>query len=266
MTNNDNWDKSKEIVIKGTENYCNTLKVEIFDDENKLIYSGSTNVNNNNYSISCIPELEASDKSRNFIARITDTCENMTEKEFTISKIDGVAPNPTSSSEIMGEWKKEKEFTFTATDRGIGNISIAFNSQEEYGITIKNEENYSRTYKFIGDVYSPIQAAVYYKDELGNTSTQIVTINKLDNTAPHITDVRIHNNILNIISNDNHPTLGQGSGVAKYKYITSSGKLNNPETNFLAVEVNANDNIIVENIAEVKYIYVLAEDSARQYK
>ncbi|MCI8291031.1 MAG: hypothetical protein HFJ25_02075 [Clostridia bacterium] len=260
LENNDDWAKSKEIVIKGTENYCNTVKVEIFDDENKLIYSGSTKVNNNNYSISCIPELEASNKSRNFILRVTDTCENMTEKEFSISKIDGIAPTPTSENEIIREWSKEKDITFTAIDQGIGNVYIAFNNQQEYKIADKNEESYSKNYKFIGDVYSPVQAIVYYKDGLGNTSTQIITINKLDNTAPTITNVQVHNNKLTVEANDIKEGMGEGSGITKYRYITSENKLENLEVSETATSVNIGEDFIIPNIEKVKYIYIVAED------
>lgn len=258
------WSKSKPIVISGTENYCNVVNIEILDDNNKLIFKGDTEVKNKNYSISCTPELEAGLEGRNFKVVVTDTCENKTEKEFTIAKIDAIAPEPTSGKNVGEDWAKSKKFTFTSTDKGIGNVSIAFNDIKDLSLAEFDGEKYFREYEFTGDMYSQKELSVLYKDGLGNSSMQKITIDKLDNTKPTITGGSIHNNKVSIVANDRHARLGEGSGVAKYRYITSTSKLENPEiTKENSTEVNANENIVVQNIDKVRYVYVVAEDLAR---
>ena len=260
------WDKSKTIVVSGSENYCNTVKVEILDDENNIIYSGSTEVSSGKYSISCTPELEASDEGRIFKAIVTDSCENKTEQEFTISKIDAIAPEVLSGNEIGGDWAKEKNFTFVATDRGIGNVQIGFNDVEDYRLADKNGSEYSRDYKFIGDVYEKTEARVFYKDELGNISTQVITIDKIDNTAPTIVSASVHNDRLNIVANDEKEGLGEGSGIVKYRYITSREKIDNPVVTDSAIEVSSDKQVKIDDIVNVKYVYIIAEDLVRKCK
>ncbi len=255
------WSKSRTITISGTENWTDTVKAEIIDDKGEKIYTGSGNVTNKNYSISCTPELEAGLEGRTFKAIVTDACENSIEQEFTISKIDGIVPEVTSSNEIKGDWAKEKNFTFTATDEGIGNVQIAFNDVSDYKLASQNGNEYSRNYKFIGDVYKPSKAMVFYKDELENTTSQEITIDKIDNTAPTIINAQVHNNILNITANDRHETQGEGSGVVKYRYVTSTEKIENLNITIEnSTEVNSNETIKIPNIDKIKYIYIEAED------
>jgi hypothetical protein len=54
--------------------------------------------------------------------------------------------------------------------------------------------------------------------------------------------------------------MGEGSGVVKYRYITSESKLENQEVSETATEVNIGENFIIPNIDKVKYIYIVAED------
>ncbi|MCI8291101.1 MAG: hypothetical protein HFJ25_02445 [Clostridia bacterium] len=259
------WGKSKSITINGTENYCDNVIVEILDEEENILFSGKAVVNNGIYSISCIPELEAGLEGKNFRVIVTDTCENKVEKEFIISKIDAIAPTITSELEVSNEWAKSKQITFSATDSGIGNVSIAFNDIEDLALANFDGEKYYRNYEFVGDVYSSKQLSVLYKDELGNTSMQKVSINKIDNTAPTIISGRIHNNKLIMTANDAKEGIGDGSGVAKYRYVTSEEKLYNPEVLInTGIEVTASEEIVVDNISNVKYAYIVAEDLVRK--
>jgi len=263
----DEWSKSKPIIISGTENWTNTVKVKIVDDKQNIVFSGETIVTNGKYSISCTPELEAGLEGRTFKVIVTDTCENSTEQEFTISKIDSIPPEATSNTEVRGDWAKEKSFTAVASDHGIGNVQIAFNDVADYELATKNGNEYTREYKLIGDVYSPTKARIFYKDELNNIGTQEITIDKLDNTAPTITDSRFDNNKLLLESNDIKEGLGEGSGVTKYRFITSESKLENPEvTKENSVEVLINENIIIPDMVTAKYVYVVAEDLVRKYE
>lgn len=56
------WSRTKPIVVSGTENWCNTVKVKIVELENEenIIFEGETSVNGNHYTISCTPEMESS--------------------------------------------------------------------------------------------------------------------------------------------------------------------------------------------------------------
>ncbi len=253
------WSRSKPIKITGTENYCNLVNVKILDDKENIIFEGKTSVNNKNYSISCVPQLEAGLSGRKFKVIVTDTCENSTQQDFTISKIDSFGPVATSANSVTGEWSKSRKFTFKATDIGAGEVSIAFNDIEDLELARFNEGEYSRDYEFYGDVYSPKQLSVLYRDKLGNTSIQKVTIDKLDNTAPTITNASIHNNVVSVVANDVHEDLGEGSGVVKYRYIASDEKLDSPDVS-AGKEINASENIIIDEIYKFKYVYIEAED------
>ena len=263
------WSRTKPIIVKGTENYCDTVSVKIVEvgNEENIIFEGGANVINQQFEISCTPEIEANIEGKRYKCIVTDTCENETEQEFEIAKIDAIPPEITSNESVENSWSKEKLFTAIATDTGIGEVQIAFNDESKYEIATKNGNEFSKTYKLVGNIYSPKQAIVLYKDGLGNVSSKEVTIDKIDNTAPTITNANIHNNQLNITSNDIKEGLGEGSGVIKYRYITSTEKLENPEiTKDNSIEVNSNEKIKIPEISKVKYVYIEAEDLVRKYK
>ena len=259
---NDSWSRNKNIEIIGIENYCSIVNVKIENDRGKTVYEGKANVVNKNWSISCIPEIEAGEEARTFKVTVTDSCENSITQDFDISKVDGRPPAVTSSDRATdSEWAKEKTFTFTAEDLGIGNVEIGFNDVNDYSPAIKNVKNYSKAYKFVGDAYSEVQASVYFKDGLGNITTQVVTLEKIDNTAPTITNAILNNNAVHITAHDRHSSLGEGSGVVKYRYITSTEKLENPQiTDNNSQEIEKNTELKIPNISQIKYIYIVAED------
>ncbi len=255
------WSRTKPIVISGTENWTDTVNVEIIDDNENIIFKGNTVVTNGNYSISCTPEIEVGLVGRKFKAIITDACENKTEQEFEIARVDAIAPKITSSDKVGGDWAREKNFVFTATDHGIGNVQIGFNDVNDYALANQEGDSFSREYKLVGDVYTPREANVYYKDGLGNVSTKKVTIDKLDGTAPTITNVNIQNNKLMLESHDRHETEGEGSGVVKYRYLASTEKLENPNLTLEnSTEILKEEIIIINELYKVKYIYIIAED------
>ena len=256
------WTKSKPITVTGTENWTDTVSVKIENDRGRVVFEGGANVTNNNWSVSCTPEIEAGEETRIFTVTVTDSCENSTTQEFEVSKVDGRPPTVKSSDKVTdSQWAREKKFTFTAEDLGIGNVEIGFNDVADYSLAVKNGNNYSKEYKFVGDAYNPVQASVYFKDGLGNITTQVVTLEKIDNTAPTITNAILNNNVVHITAHDRHSMLGEGSGVVKYRYITSTEKLESSEITFdNSQEVNKNELFTISNINEVKYIYVIAED------
>ncbi len=104
---------------------------------------------------------------------------------------------------------------------------------------------------------------VFAVDSLGNYTVKTITVNNLDNTKPTISKAQVQGNKLVINSNDEKEGLGEGSGVSKYRYITSLEKLENPEiTAENSIEVSKDNEIILENLSEANFIYVIAEDRA----
>lgn len=225
------------------------------------MFEGTAPVTSNNWTIKATPEIEADEEGKKFTVIVTDSLENISSKDFIISKVDVIAPEITSEDTITGEWAKERKFTFTSIDTGSGNVQIAFNDMNDFKLATKDGNNYSREYSFVGDAYKPIKAIALFKDELGNTSSQEVTIDKIDNTVPTITAVKVEENKLVITSNDIKEGIGEGSGVIKYRYMTSAHRLQNPEfTAENSNEVNKDDEIIISNENNIDFIYVVAED------
>lgn len=64
---------------------------------------------------------------------------------------------------------------------------------------------------------------------------------------------------MSINSNDLKDNLGEGSGVIKYRYITSDEKLDSPNVSS-GIEVNISNDFVISDIVNVKYVYIVAED------
>ena len=220
------WTTSKQLTISGTETYSDGVYIQMTDTNGKEIYPYSyTTVTNGKYSFSFAPSIEAA-SATDFKINVKDKSGNIGTKTITIQKVDSKAPTPTSGTTTSTTWSTSKNMTFTANDVGSGNVQIAFNNTKNYMSTTKNNTSYSKTYTFIGDVYGSTKAAVYYKDALGNETTQFVTISNIDNTKPTITKVEsskaLGSTSLTVTANDINTTLNKsGSGVSKY-IITSS--------------------------------------------
>lgn len=117
------WNKSMTITISETENWTDTVKAEIIDDKGEIIYTGSRNVTNGNYSISCTPELETGAEERIFKAIITDACENSIEQKYTRSKYTDTLGNDINKPNIPSiEIDRSQEQN---------NIKIATTSKDE---------------------------------------------------------------------------------------------------------------------------------------
>lgn len=85
---------------------------------------------------------------------------------------------------------KGESCTFTAEDRDIGEVEIAFNNKADYAIAEKVDNQYIRKYRFIGDIYEDVDSIIYMKDKLGNEDLVKLKIGKIDNTSPTITNVK----------------------------------------------------------------------------
>lgn len=227
------WSTGKQITVSGTDNYADAIKVNLLDNENNVIYSGQALTADKHFSLSFIPDIEADVNGKEYKIMIEDQCWNTAEKSFMVYKTDKKIPTVSSSDATSTDWAKSKDVTFTATDEGSGNVQIAFNKADEYAAAIKNSNTYSRRYRLVGDVYGSTQAAIYYKDLVGNETTGFVTISNIDNTAPTITkaDLLFGDTVtLTVNANDNKDFGGpvgvkSGSGVVSYAISTDK---NNP--------------------------------------
>ena len=225
-----------DLIITDNNNYTPFMTYAKLYDENKTAITDWYTCSKNSagqYNVS-IPIVGEINGEKTYYVQGKDSSENLTELvPFTISNLDSKIPSITSSDATATDWSKSKDITFTATDEGSGNVQIAFNKADEYAAAIKNSNTYSRRYRLVGDVYGSTQAAIYYKDLVGNETTGFVTISNIDNTAPTITkaDLSFGDTVtLTVNANDNKDFGGpvgvkSGSGVVSYAISTDK---NNP--------------------------------------
>jgi hypothetical protein len=215
---------SNEITISGTEDYCSTVSLTLKDKEGNVYLDNiSVSVASKAWSYTFIPDIEANEETT-FIVTAKDTLDNISSKEFVVSKTDRKAPTIISPNSTSNDWTTSKDMTISATDEGIGDVQISFNNQETYALGEQDGTTYSRNYTFIGDVYGDTQAAIYCKDALGNISTQFITISNIDNTSPTITNIDIvkgeETSTITIGANDINTTLNaSGSGIVAYALV-----------------------------------------------
>lgn len=227
-----------------------------------------------------------------FVRRISDNVGNVSTTGGTVITIggetyqrfgpynfDNIAPtitvNPTS-----GGYVKTRNVTITVEETGGSGLSGS-NSYQYYlsksntTLTDGTWTNYTSGTEFrIGEG----KTGKYYlfvkkiRDNAGNTNTvegipektiegvpcQIYGTYYFDNTPPVIEKAELINNVLKIEANDVNE---ENSGLSKYRYITSTMKLANPNlTAQNSTERPATGEITIPNINEVRYIYILVED------
>lgn len=245
VSSSNSWSTAKKITVNGAENYCNSIKLTMTDDTgNTYLKDVSVPVNNGSWSYNFIPDIEADANGKVFTITATDTLENSSQKTFTVYKTDKKMPIMTSSTETTQNWSKTKDFTFTATDTGAGNVQIAFNNTNDYALATQSGSSYSRDYTFTGDVYGNVTAAVYFKDAVGNETTKFIKVYNLDNTKPTITDTSVSvgkgTASITVTANDINTKLNaSGSGVSEYGISTTEKEPTNWQTsNTLTVTKN----------------------------
>lgn len=245
ISSSNGWSTAKKITVNGTENYCNSIKLTMTDDTgNTYLKDVSVPVNNGSWSYNFIPDIEADVNGKVFTITATDTLGNSSQKTFTVYKTDKKMPIMTSATETTQNWSKTKNFTFTATDTGAGNVQIAFNNTNDYALATQSGSSYSRDYTFTGDVYGNVTAAVYFKDAVGNETTKFIKVYNLDNTKPTITNTSVSvgkgTASITVTANDINTKLNaSGSGVSEYGISTTEKEPTNWQTsNTLTVTKN----------------------------
>lgn len=224
LASNNGWAIQKKITVTGTENFCSSVKLTMKDNEGNIyLNNAATIVTDNAWTYTFIPDIEVDEAGKEFTITATDNFENSSEQKFMVYKTDKKPPIMTSASETSKDWTKSKEFTFTAIDGGSGGVSISVNNANEYVSATKAGITYSRSYIFEGDIYGSRDVTVYFKDSLGNTTSETVKVYNIDNTAPTITGHEIINKEIVLTGNDINTTLNkEGSGIVGYRYIGSS--------------------------------------------
>lgn len=248
----ESWATGVKLSFAGTENYCNSVTLRIRNANGSVIKTVKINVSNKNWAYNASLNLEGSVTGVNYTIEVEDSLYNVSAKKtFTVKKTDAKAPTVTSSAKTGTDWSKTKSWTASATDDGVGNVSIAFhktsdNDDKAYVKAVANNSSYSTNYIFTGDVYGSKSINVVYKDGLGNETSKAVTISNLDNTAPTITDastIYSENNEtkeiktgVKVTANDEkdfNGTKKSGSGIAGYAISTT----NTVPSNFQASNV-----------------------------
>ncbi len=217
------WVTQTELTISGTEDYCGTINISITDDDGNIYLNNtSVSVNNNNWSYTFMPALEVEEKGKKFTITAKDKYNNISQSEIYYYKVDSKAPTMITTPATSTEWSKTKDLLIETTDFGTGNVSIAFNNENNYITAEQQEDFFLVPYTLTGDVYGSTVVAIYAKDGLDNTETQFVTVYNLDNTVPTITDATserqgTRNAIVTVTANDINTKLNaSGSGITGY--------------------------------------------------
>ncbi|MCI8548757.1 MAG: Cna B-type domain-containing protein, partial [Bacilli bacterium] len=196
-------------------------------DKNRSVISDWGNATRNGTTYTRVFDVVAEiRRPEDVIVQVRDASGNEADEgRIKVQYIDAKAPELISSKVTGDEWSKNKVVTYTAQDKGIGQVMMSFNNLNEYIGGSKSGDNYSVTYNFVGDVYGEITVPLHIKDGLGNVKTQRVTIKKLDGTAPTIenepTKQLIENNKktrITVTAHDRCEALNGeiGSGVTGY--------------------------------------------------
>ena len=221
-----------------------------------------------------------------FIKRIEDNEGNISIEGGTVQEIEGISyqrfgpykfdnTSPTIEFETNGDitYKKAQKTVVKVIDEGgaeVNNSTLKYlwtqtieepteELFETEGKTFENEGTITKEEVTGNNWYLWVQA----EDNVGNKVIARTNEFYLDNTLPTITNTELINNIIKIEANDIDEIEGEGSGVSKYRYITSNTKLINPIiTPDNSTEVEAIGEIVISNIDKIKYIYILAEDKA----
>ena len=223
----DGWAKQKQITVKGSDNWSNQIKLSMQDEEGNVVYQEEVvPVQNNSYTYTFIPEIEADSQGKTYKIVVKDVFDQSKTKDVTVYNIDFKAPELVSRTEYTEEWSRTKNITVEATDEGSGNVQIAFNNEDDYQTGEQKEGKYVRNYIFTGEIYGEVQGAIYLKDALGNYQMANIKIGKMDNTSPTITNVQTEKTDtgtkVTIEVNDINEKLGEeGSGIAEYAITTS---------------------------------------------
>lgn len=147
------WYIGETLTINGTEDHASYVNYSITNSNGNVVASGKAVVTNKTFSFSINPEIEGDEIGQTYTIVISDAYGNTTSKDFVVTKVDIAPPTLISNTDYTQEWSKTKEISIQSIDKGIGEVQIAFNSENNYGLANYENEIYSRNYIFTGEVY-----------------------------------------------------------------------------------------------------------------
>lgn len=224
-----NYSMKSIVIAQFTEDFDTFVQMAIFDDKGNQISNWEAASRSGNTFTKAFDVILETTGSSNLIVKARDSCGNTAQERVTVNYLDSKPPTLLSTRVYNTPWSKERVIKFEAEDIGVGGVQIGFNSESDYQVATYQNGKYTRTYKFVGDVYEDIVGALYLKDSLGNSRTEKITIGKIDNTPPTITNVTqtVSENkksiAVTIQANDINTQLQKsGSGVVGYQITTTN--------------------------------------------
>lgn len=225
----DGWATSKKITVSGTEIMNEIVYISMYYPDGRAVFEKQAAVvQDGKYEFTTTPTIEAKEPTI-FTVKVEDMFGNASTKELVLEKIDSKTPEISVKAESNAEWARSRKVTFEATDNGIGMVQISFNTQDDYQLGILKDGKYVRDYLFVGEAYETTTAMLYTKDGVGNLLAKKITIGKIDNTSPTITNITKTKSeditTVTISANDRNEVLGkEGSGVSGYAITLTQEK------------------------------------------
>lgn len=267
----DGWNGGTTLTIGGTIVGSYSGYITVTDGNEKIISPRKSFIINDDNSYSTSVQLtDIEQAGKNIKIKVEDYFGKSVESTVTTPNIDTKAPVLTNVSSISLNkgWAKEKQVTFELTDSGIGGVETAVNLESNYVKSVETATGeFKQSYTFTGDIYSPKNIIIFFKDKLGNYNTAIKPIDKIDNTPPTITEMSTNTSdlaqsvILTAYANDINKTLNQeGSGNLQYRFYSSNAEINKNNA-FLNKWSTGNNVPIYENGTYYVEIKDLVENS-----
>lgn len=212
--------------------------VSLFDEKGIPIFENKAvtiNADNTFKCTSSLTGIEADENGKLFIVRVKDYFGKEVSSNKIIYKVDEKTPElmNKSSLNLTDGWAKEKRVAFLLNDAGCRNVQTSINTPYSYADAVQIDDMFLKTYSFIGDIYVQKNCVIYYQDALGNYSTTVFPVNKIDNTPPTITSFSpnttelVKSLSLTATANDFNTALNaEGSGDLKYKFYSNDESIN----------------------------------------
>ena len=240
--------KKATIKAKFTENYDSVVEAAVLDQANEFITNFETSTNNGNGTFSHEFDLTGIETDEmDVVVEARDRSDNISTKNVKIVKLDNKAPTLEVQTDYDDKWAKEKVIKFIFTDKGAGDVQVAFNRRSDYKPATKEGDTYTRTYDFKGSQIIGNYFPVFVKDGIGNETMYKIKIGKLGDE--NLGSFRL-NSSYNIGDNFVHlwwdkPDVTPGWSYRLYEQNKEKEEYNSVSTNY-------NKNVKVLNVYPVE--------------
>ena len=182
------WATIKQLTFKGTENLSDVVYLTVSDKltGEKYVTDAAVPVTNGKYSYTCTPPIEGDANGRTYVAMVKDYYNNVSTKEFVVSKTDGSAPALKSGTSLSyTDWSTSKNISLSFYDFGSGGVQASLDNQTSYQALTKSGEYYVWNHSFGNQVVTS-EHTIYVKDALGNAASYKLTVGNIDSTIYNI--------------------------------------------------------------------------------